>query len=100
VRFLRQHHDRIPYLHLKSVDGSVREIVQRNDTPRAEAVSMGIFREPADGVVDFIGLRDALQAVDYDGWAIVEQDMYPAPPDKPLPIAKRMRAYFKHIGLG
>ena len=30
----------------------------------------------------------------------VEQDMYPAPFDKPLPIAKRNRAYLKQMGFG
>ena len=34
-----------------------------------------------------------------DGWAIVEQDMYPTPFDKPLPIAKRTRAYLREIGI-
>jgi inosose dehydratase len=41
-----------------------------------------------------------LQEVDYDGWAIVEQDMYPAPFDKPLPIAKRTHEYLRNIGIG
>ena len=40
------------------------------------------------------------QRVDYRGWAIVEQDMFPAPFDKPLPIAKRTRAYLKQIDIG
>ena len=41
----------------------------------------------------------ALKAESYDGWAIVEQDMYPAPFDKPLPIARRTRAYLQSIGI-
>ena len=32
--------------------------------------------------------------------AIVEQDMYPAPFDKPLPIARRTREYLRGIGIG
>ena len=42
-------------------------------------------------MVDFEAFRDVLKEVDYEGWAIVEQDMYPAPFDKPFPIAKRTR---------
>ena len=38
--------------------------------------------------------------IDYQGFGIVEQDMFPAPFDKPLPIAKRTRAYLRDIGLG
>ena len=59
-----------------------------------------VFCEPAAGTIDFAAFRDALQAVDYDGWATVEQDMYPAPFDKPLAIAKRTRDYLKQIGFG
>jgi inosose dehydratase len=61
---------------------------------------MGLFVEPARGAVDFLAFRDVLRAIDYAGWAIVEQDMYPAPFDKPLPVAKRTRAYLEEIGLG
>jgi inosose dehydratase len=41
-----------------------------------------------------------LDRISYRGWVIVEQDMYPAPLDKPLPIAKRTREYLKEIGIG
>ena len=61
---------------------------------------MGLFCEPEQGAVDFLGFRDVLDEVGYDGWVTVEQDMYPAPFDKPLPIAKRTRAYLREIGIG
>ena len=50
---------------------------------------MGVFSDLSEGVVDFPALHDILRAVNCDGWATVEQDMYPASFDKPLPIAKR-----------
>jgi inosose dehydratase len=61
---------------------------------------MDMFCEPSRGAVDFMAFRDLLIELDYDGFAIVEQDMYPAPFDKPLPIARRTRAYLQEIGLG
>ena len=54
----------------------------------AEAVKMDMFVEPALGWVDYLAFRDVLRDVGFDGWAMVEQDMYPAPFDKPLPIAQ------------
>ena len=45
-------------------------------------------------------VTDLLREIDYEGFGIVEQDMYPAPFDKPLPIAKRTREYLKEIGIG
>ncbi|MFI5454585.1 MAG: TIM barrel protein [Isosphaerales bacterium] len=100
VAFFRRHHDRIRYLHLKSVDRQKQEWVEREHVPFAIAVANDMFCEPSEGAVDFIAFRDALREVDYDGLATVEQDMYPAPFDKPLPIARRTRAYLRSIGLG
>ncbi len=100
VAFMRKHHKRIPYVHLKSIDSEVRARAQAEDIPFAPAVAMGLFCEPARGAVDFLGFRDALREVQYDGWAIVEHDMYPAPFDRPFPIARRTRAYLQEIGIG
>ena len=100
VGFFRKHHQRIPYLHLKSVDGDTRERVLRDGVPFATAVGDGMFVEPAEGTVDFEAFRDALQETGFEGFAIVEQDMYPAAPGAPLPIAKRTREYLREIRIG
>jgi len=100
VEFMRRHHPRIPYLHLKSVDRAVQRRVEAEGIPFAKAVELDMFVEPSQGAVDFLALRDLLEEISYDGFGIVEQDMYPAPFDKPFPIAKRTHDYLKEIGLG
>ena len=100
ITFMQHHHQRIPYLHLKNVDPKIQKKVNAENLPFATAVGMGVFCEPSDGVVDFLAFRDVLQDVKYQGFAIVEQDMYPVPFDVPLPIAKRTRAYLREIGFG
>lgn len=100
IAFMRRHHARIPYLHLKSVDPSVQARVQAEELPFATAVAEGVFCEPAEGAVDFLAFRDLLREIGYEGFATVEQDMYPAPFDKPLPIARRSREYLREIGVG
>ena len=100
VDFMRRHHDRIGYMHLKSVDANIRRRVESEGIVFSKAVGMDIFCEPSEGAIDFRAFRDVLEEVDYDGWAVVEQDMYPAPFDKPLPIARRTRAYLREIGIG
>jgi inosose dehydratase len=99
VAFFRRHADRIRHLHLKSVDEGIRDRVRRDETPFCQAVAEGMFVEPSLGVVDFPALRDALLEVGYDGFAIAEQDMYPAAFDRPLPIARRTFEYFRELGL-
>lgn len=100
VSFMRKYHQRVPYLHLKSVDADLRRRVRAEGVPFAAAVEMGVFCEPSVGVVDFRAFGTLLREIGFDGWAIVEQDMFPAPFDKPLPIARRTRAYLREIGLG
>lgn len=100
IAFLRRHHRRIPYLHLKSVRPDLQRKVAQENIPFAHAVGMDLFCEPSRGVVDFPALCRVLQEIDYNGYAIVEQDMYPAPFDKPLPIARRTREYLRAIGIG
>ena len=98
VAFLDKHRDRIPYLHLKSVDPVKQQKVEAENIPFADAVAMDMFCEPSAGLVDFPALLGLLKRIDYDGYAIVEQDMYPAPFDKPFPIAKRTLEYLRNIG--
>src|SRR5207248_3015265 len=45
VRFMRQHHARIPYLHIKSVDRDIRARVQTEHIPFSQAVGMDMFCE-------------------------------------------------------
>ena len=87
-------------MHFKSVDEDIQRRVQSEGIPFAHAVKMGIFCEPSKGMMDYLALRDVLQEVNFNGFGIVEQDMYPVPFDKPLPIAKRTREYLRDIGIG
>ncbi len=100
VDFMRRHHARIPYLHLKSVDPAIRERVLATNPPFGDAVAMSMFVEPARGSVDFPALVGVLNEIGYEGWGIVEQDMYPTEFDRPLPIAKRSHDYLRGLGLG
>jgi inosose dehydratase len=100
VSFMRRHHDRIPYLHLKNVDPVVIGTVRSQHVPFAAAVAQGAFTTLDAGTVDLRAFRDVLDAAGYDGWAVVEQDMFPAPPDRPLPVARHNRNYLREIGLG
>lgn len=99
-RFIRRHAERISYLHLKNVNPAVREQVEQESLPFARAVERDIFVEPSLGVVDFQSVKRALVDVGYEGYGIVEQDMYPTSFDRPLPIARRTREYLRGIGIG
>lgn len=100
VSFMRKHHERVAYLHLKSVDVDLQKKVNEENIPIDEATRMGVFAEPYLGSVDFKAFATVLEDVGFTGPAMVEQDMYRPPLDVPLPIAKRARQHFRDVGIG
>jgi inosose dehydratase len=98
--FFRKHHARVPYLHLKDVNTSITERTRQSSRPMSAAIAEGGFTDLGQGTVDLLGIRDVALSINYDGWAIVEQDMYPAPFDKPLPIAARNREFLRNNNFG
>ena len=74
------------------------ETVRRENLPWGVAVARGVTDEPARGAVDFESLAEALRETGYEGYAIVEQDMFPCDPEVPLPLAKRTIAYLRTLG--
>jgi inosose dehydratase len=93
VELIRRYPSRIGYLHLKQVDPAVVARVEAEDLAFPEAVRLGAMIEPPLGVPDMAEVLAAVEELGTDIHAIVEQDMYPCPPDRPLPIARRTLAY-------
>jgi inosose dehydratase len=93
LELIKTYPDRIGYLHLKQVNPTVIEQVLDKDLSFAEAVRMGAMIEPPLGVPEMGPLLDAVAGLGWDVDAIIEHDLYPCPPEVPLPIAKRTKAY-------
>jgi inosose dehydratase len=51
------------------------------------------------GEVDFPGVIAAVEALGYDGWAIVEQDILTDDLEAPQRYARANREYLRSIGL-
>jgi inosose dehydratase len=64
VQLVRDHRDRIPYIHLKDID------------------AQGTFVPLGDGVLDVAGVVDVLRETGYDGWITVETDGWPGDPNE------------------
>ncbi|MXP22600.1 TIM barrel protein [Gordonia sp. HNM0687] len=99
LAIIRNHPERIGYLHLKQVDEAVRAKVAADDLPFGEAVRLGAMTEPPRGIPEMPPLLEAVADLDVDIFAIVEQDMYPCSPDAPLPIAQRTQKYLGSCGV-
>ncbi|MFI6275623.1 sugar phosphate isomerase/epimerase family protein [Streptomyces sp. NPDC050988] len=98
VKLIETYGERIGYLHLKQVDPEILADVVENEVPFGPAVQRGVMCEPPAGVPALGPVLDAAQRLGVDLFAIVEQDMYPCPPDKPLPIAVRTRQFLRSCG--
>lgn len=100
LKLIRDHPDRIGYVHLKQVDRDVLDVVRTEGLGFGAAVQRGVMCEPPGGVPDLPPVLAALAGLDVDVFAIVEQDLYPCAPDVPLPIAERTRRYLTTHGGG
>ena len=98
VKLIETYGERIGYLHLKQVDPEILADVVKNGVPFGPAVKRGVMCEPPKGVPELEPVLAAAQKLDVDLFAIVEQDMYPCPPDQPFPIAQRTRRFLRSCG--
>ena len=93
LALIRRHPSRINYVHLKQVDPAVMQTVDEQDLPFGEAVRLGAMCEPPHGIPEMPPLLEALEQLGTPLFAIVEQDLYPCPPEVPFPIAARTHTY-------
>lgn len=89
---------RLHYLHLKECDTDVLATVRSNEWDYFKGVEEDVFPELGKGSVDFPALLTVLEEIDFDGWAVVEQDILPDSGINPLNSAKRNLAYLEEIG--
>ncbi|MFF2506067.1 sugar phosphate isomerase/epimerase family protein [Streptomyces sp. NPDC058067] len=99
VKLIETYGERIGYLHLKQVDPAVLAGVRAGGVPFGPAVARGVMCEPPAGEPALEPVIAAASRLGVDLFAIVEQDMYPCEPDRPLPIARRTRQYLRSCGV-
>jgi inosose dehydratase len=96
---VRKYPDRIGYVHIKQMDPSIVDRAEREDLAFGQAVAMEASCEPPKGLPDVPSVLDALRELDAELFVVVEQDMYPVDFDRPLPVARRTRAYLNSCGV-
>lgn len=92
VELITKYPNRIGYLHLKQIDPELRFEVLKNDVAFADCASE-VMVEPPSGEPDFAPIIDAVNGIDSEIFAIVEQDMPGVDIDLPVGIAARTRQY-------
>lgn len=99
VKAVEEYGERVRYLHLKDCDPNIRQLSIDEKMDYFAATAAGVFCELGQGEVDFPAILANMDALGYDGWAIVEQDVLTDDLDAPKQSAKRNRDYLKSLGL-
>jgi len=95
---LEQHAGRVWHVHLKDCDLAVARHARDQRLGYLAAVRTQLFCALGAGAVDFPALVSALRRQQFEGWAVVEQDVFPGY-GTPKESARRSRAYLRNLGL-
>jgi inosose dehydratase len=88
--------ERIWYIHLKDLEPNVARRSREKEWDYFTAMRNGLYPELGKGCVDFPALLRWLAATDYEGYALVEQDVLPGT-GTPKESAQRNRNYIRSI---
>ncbi len=72
--FARDHGDRVVHVHLKDVDANLAAQLRAGDLSLLEATRGGLFRPLGQADAGIAAVLEALEAHEYDGWLVLEQD--------------------------
>jgi inosose dehydratase len=95
---LKRHASRLWHVHFKDYDPRVGARARATGLGYLAAVREQLFCELGKGAVDFASIVSALRRMDYDGWIVVEQDVFPGY-GTPAESARRSRDYLRRLGL-
>jgi inosose dehydratase len=92
---------RINQVHLKDAKLAKLEEIVAEAAPVEEIWRRKAFCALGDGDIDVAQVLEALAAIDYSGWLVVEQDVLPDPadPEQPAIDQQRNREYLRAHGL-
>ncbi|MDO8679037.1 MAG: TIM barrel protein [Acidobacteriota bacterium] len=98
VGVFEQHAERVWHVHFKDCDPVVARDARAQGLGYLAAVRSQLFCELGTGAVDFAAVFSVLTRHQYDGWVVVEQDVFPGD-GTPKESALRNRAFLRSLGL-
>jgi inosose dehydratase len=98
VRVFAAHSARVWHVHFKDCDLAVAEAARAKGLGYLDAVHARLFCELGAGSADLPAVVAALRRSDYNGWIVVEQDVFPGY-GTPKASAQKSRDYLRNLGL-
>jgi inosose dehydratase len=94
ARAIRAFGSLVTHVHLKDVDASVLARLRAGEVDGfGDAVRQRIFTELGNGALDLHGVLTTLDAIDYGGWLMVEQDSSWLRPAEAAAVGRRVLTY-------
>jgi len=94
VRAIRHYGSLVTHVHLKDVNSAVLGRLRSGEIDGfSAAVRERIFTELGNGALDLYGVLATLEAIDYEGWLMVEQDSSWLRPSEAAAIGRRVLGY-------
>jgi len=88
--------NRLWYVHYKDCHPEIASEARNKRWNYKEAIGKGVFCELGKGQIDFAAVTKTLQALGYEGWITVEQDVLPGM-GEPRLSAKHNREYLRTV---
>jgi len=100
IDFVGRYGKRIRCVHLKDISASRLSSVRSLGLDFHAAVRYGVFASLGEGDIDFAKVVDALRSLQFQGWAVVEQDVLAGGrgADTPLANATAARHFLLQLG--
>lgn len=95
---LARYRSRVKHVHFKDCDTAVAASARAQGLGYLASVRARLFCELGAGAVDFAAVIAALRRMEYDGWIVVEQDVF-AGDGTPAESARRSREYLRGLGI-
>ncbi len=102
LRIIREHPVRITHVHCKDVRRATFARLRKGGAGFLDGVLAGMFTVPGDGDLDYREVMQALKAIGYDGWIVIEAEQDPAlaPPRQYAELGLRtLRTHATQAGL-
>lgn len=98
VSYLKKYADRLDYVHFKDVNETVYHQVLNEHIRFFDGCGKGSMCPIGTGVLDYAGIKAALEEIGYSGYITIEQERDPRNSDTSLRDVKASVAYLKSVG--
>lgn len=97
IEFMKKHKEKIKYLHFKNVNREVHQKIIDKKLGINWGFDNDLMCDLEDGTINFVEIKSFLDEINFDGIAVIEQDMPKADTAYAFAAAKRNLEYLKKI---